>query len=87
MCQYFKIKFMQEQIVIDENKLHENFGLNFKISRIKLKLSQEDICDKTNLSQVYISNIENGKHKLSLANALILSKAVNRSIYDLIKDI
>ena len=78
---------MQEQIIIDENKLHKNFGLNFKIARIKSKLSQEDICDRTNLSQVYISNIENGKHKLSLVNALILSKCVNASIYDLIKDI
>jgi transcriptional regulator with XRE-family HTH domain len=55
--------------------------------RTKLKLSQDDIVDKTGMSKSYISNIENGKHNLSLINALKLSDAVGKNIESMLKEI
>lgn len=72
---------------MDEKKILETFGFNFKMYRTKLKLSQDDIIEKTGFSQSYISNIENGKHNLSLINALKLSDAVGRNIESMLKEI
>ncbi len=72
---------------MDEQKILETFGFNFKMYRTKLKLSQDDIIDKTGFSQSYISNIENGKHNLSLINALKLSDAVGKNIESMLKEI
>jgi len=72
---------------MDEQKILETFGFNFKMYRTKLKLSQDDIIDKTGFSQSYISNIENGKHNLSLINALKLSEAIGKNIESMLKEI
>ena len=72
---------------MDEQKILETFGFNFKMYRTKLKLSQDDIIDKTGFSQSYISNVENGKHNLSLINALKLSDAVGKNIESMLKEI
>ncbi|MBP3847202.1 helix-turn-helix transcriptional regulator [bacterium] len=72
---------------MDEQKILETFGLNFKMYRTKMKLSQDDIIEKTGFSQSYISNIENGKHNLSLINALKLSDAVGKNIESMLKEI
>jgi len=72
---------------MDEQKILETFGFNFKMYRTKLKLSQDDIVDKTGMSKSYISNIENGKHNLSLINALKLSDAVGKNIESMLKEI
>ena len=72
---------------MDEQKILETFGFNFKMYRTKLKLSQDNIVDKTGMSKAYISNIENGKHNLSLINALKLSDAVGKNIESMLKEI
>ncbi len=72
---------------MDEQKILGTFGFNLKIYRTKLKLSQDDIVDKTGMSKAYISNIENGKHNLSLINALKLSDAVGKNIESMLKEI
>lgn len=72
---------------MDEQKILEIFGFNLKMYRTKLKLSQDDIVDKTGMSKAYISNIENGKHNLSLINALRLSDAVGKNIESMLKEI
>ena len=46
---------------MDEQKLLKNFGFNFKIERMKLKLTQDNIAEITNFSKPYISNVESGK--------------------------
>lgn len=70
---------------MDELKILQNFGFNFKVERMRLKLTQDDIMDKTGFSKSYISNVENGKHSVSLVNALILANIVNKSIEQLIE--
>ena len=66
--------------------LIKTFGFNFKIERMKKKLTQEDIAEKTGFSLAYISNIENGKHDLSMKNAITLSRIVGKTIEELISD-
>lgn len=63
----------------------EKFGFNFKVERMRLKLSQDKVADLTEFSKTYISNVEQGKHSLSLINALKFAKVVNKTIEELIK--
>ena len=49
-------------------------------------MSQEDVCDKTGFSQAYISNVENGKHSISLVNALMLSELVGKNIESMLRE-
>lgn len=72
---------------MNEQEMLKNFGFNFKIARMKLGLTQDAIADKTDLSTTYICNCENGKHSLSLVNALKFAKIVNKTIEELIKPI
>lgn len=71
---------------MDEQNILNTFGFNFKIARMKLNLSQDNIADLTNFSKAYISNVERGKHNLSLINALKFAKVVNKSIEELISE-
>lgn len=52
-----------------KNNLLEIFGLNIKVERIKLKLTQEQVAEKLDFSTPYVSNVESGKCDLSLTNA------------------
>lgn len=55
---------------MDDKELLQTFGLNLKFERIKRKISQEQLAEALNFSAVYVSNIESGKHNISLINAL-----------------
>lgn len=70
---------------MDEQNMLEKFGFNFKVERMRLKLSQDKVADLTEFSKTYISNVEQGKHSLSLINALKFAKVVNKTIEELIK--
>ena len=72
---------------MDEQKILENFGINFKHYRNKAKLTQEDIVALTGFSKSYISNVEGAKHNLSLVNAVKFAKAVNKTIDEMINDL
>ena len=72
---------------MDEQKILDTFGFNFKMYRTKLKMSQDDVADKTDFSKSYISNVENGKHNLSLVNALIFSKLVGKTLDEMLREI
>lgn len=72
---------------MDENKILKNFGLNLKLYRLKSEMSQEDVANKTGFSCPYISNVESGKHNISLANALKFAQIFNKTIEDMIKEL
>ena len=72
---------------MEEQKILENFGLNFKHFRNKAKMPQDDIVEKTGFSKSYISNVEGAKHNISLVNAIKLAKIFNKSIEEMIKEI
>lgn len=69
---------------MDEKELLKIFGLNLKIERHKQKISQEQIANLTGFSLAYISNVENAKHKISLTNAYILSKSINKTLDEML---
>lgn len=58
---------------MDDIKLLKTFGCNIKIERLRQKISQEKLAEALNVSSVYISNVESGKHNISLVNALKFS--------------
>ncbi|MBR1424701.1 helix-turn-helix transcriptional regulator [bacterium] len=72
---------------MDEQKILETFGFNFKMYRTRQKMSQDDVVEKTGLSKSYISNVENGKHRISLINALKLSELVGKGIETMLRSI
>lgn len=72
---------------MDEQEILKNFGLNFKHYRTKAKLTQDNIVEMTDFSKSYVSNVETGKHNLSLVNALKFASIVNKTIEEMIKDI
>lgn len=55
---------------MDDKTLLKTFGFNLKIERMKRKLSQETVAEALDFSTVYVSNVESGKHNISLVNAL-----------------
>lgn len=63
------------------------FGLNLKIQRLKRKLSQEELAEALNFSTVYVSNVECGKHNISLVNAVKFCKYFNLTVEKFINPI
>ena len=71
---------------INQTKLLDVFGLNIKYEREKRKIKQEELAEKLHCSSVYISNVENGKHNISLINAVKFSKFFGLPIEELLKE-
>ena len=65
---------------MDDVNLLKTFGLNVKIERLKLGYSQERVAEALDFSAVYISNVESGKHRISLINAFKFAKFFNKSL-------
>lgn len=65
---------------MNEDKLLKTFGLNIKFERQKACYSQEQIAENLNFSTVYISNIESGKHSISLINAYKFARFYNKTL-------
>lgn len=65
---------------MDNEILLKIFGLNIKLERIKLGLTQEEVAENLDFSSVYISNVESGKHKISLTNAYKFSSFYKKSL-------
>ena len=72
---------------MDEQKILVNFGLNCKLNRIKLKMSQDDIVNKTDFSKSYVSNVEGAKHNISLINATKLAEIFHKTLDEMVKDV
>lgn len=65
---------------MDDVNLLKTFGLNVKIERLRLGYSQEQVAEALDFSAVYISNVESGKHRISLINAFKFAKFFNKSL-------
>lgn len=65
---------------MDNEKLLKTFGINIKFERIKRKLSQEKVAEALEFSAVYLSNVEAGKHRISLINAYKIANYYNKTI-------
>ena len=65
---------------MDDVNLLKTFGLNVKIERLRLGYSQEQVAEALDFSAVYISNVESGKHRISLINAFKFAKFFKKSL-------
>ena len=65
---------------------YDAIGMRVKIARIKAKITQEVLADKTGLSVVHISNIENGNAKMSLPSIISIANALSISVDELLCD-
>ena len=64
-----------------EDNILKIFGLNLKLERVRLGLTQEQVAEKPDFSSVYISNVESGKHnQVSLINAYKFSKFYKKTL-------
>lgn len=71
---------------MDDKSLLKTFGFNLKIERLKRKISQENVAEALNLSTVYVSNVESGKHNISLVNALKFCNYYGMSVEYFLED-
>lgn len=65
---------------------YDAIGIRIKIARIKAKFTQETLAEKTGLSIVHLSNIENGNAKMSLSAIITIANALNCSVDELLCD-
>ncbi len=65
---------------------YDAIGMRVKIARIKSKLTQDSLAEKTGLSVVHISNIENGNAKMSLSSVIEIANALSVSVDELLCD-
>jgi len=61
------------------------FGENFRRARIKAGLTQHDIEAHIGVKQAYISQVESGRHNLTLATMSIFALAVGKDVPALLK--
>ncbi len=59
-------------------------GKTIRLARSMKKLTQEQLAEITNMSTTHISNIENGKTKISLSAIFSISNALGYTIEELI---
>lgn len=61
-------------------------GLRIKIARLKRKMTQEALANQVKLSTVYMSNIETGNARMSLAVIIRIANALSVSVDELLCD-
>ncbi len=60
------------------------FAQNFRKARKAAGITQEQLVEKTGMTQGYISNLENGQKTVSMDNANILADAIGQPLWKLI---
>ena len=68
----------------DVEKKLDRLGSNIKATRLKLKMTQQDLADRADVHRNYISNLENGKQNPTIAVLMAISDVLNVKIDDLI---
>ena len=69
---------------MDKQTLLKKFGKNVKLERIKKDLTQEQLAEKMDVNQNYISGIETGRENMSLGKILELADFIGTDIQNLL---
>lgn len=67
-----------------EKQLRKNIADRLRIYRAKERISQEQLAEKSNLTQTYVYKLENEMANPSIFVILKLAKALNVTVNDLI---
>ena len=70
---------------MDKQTLLKKFGKNVKLERIKKDLTQEQLAEKMDVSNNYISGIEAGRENMSLGKILELADFIGTDIQNLLR--
>ena len=70
-----------------ELKAAKQIGLNIRVIRTRRELTQDELGDLVEMKRSYLSEIENGKHNLSLTTMLRLAKALKCQLADIVADV
>lgn len=62
------------------------FGENLKRIRKEMKLTQQEMADKMDISRTYLSDLENRNKSTSIITVLYIAKRLNISVNKLIND-
>lgn len=62
------------------------FGQNIKQIRKRMNMSQKELATKMEISQSYLSDIENGRKNLSIKTVKKLADSLGLSVNDLFND-
>ncbi|MCI2773425.1 helix-turn-helix domain-containing protein [Staphylococcus petrasii] len=62
------------------------FGENLKAIRKRMKLTQQEMADRMNISRTYLSDLENRNKSISIITLLDIAKRLNISVNELIND-
>lgn len=66
---------------------YQAIGMRIKIARIKKGFTQEYLSEQCGVSPQHVSNIENGKTKLSLHLLVLIANCLNVSVDELLCDV
>lgn len=77
-------------MAINNNQLYEPdyvaIGKRVREARKNLKLSQEQVCERAELSPSHMSHIESGKTKVSLPTLIMIANILNTTVDSLLYD-
>jgi transcriptional regulator with XRE-family HTH domain len=71
--------------MLDHRPLSKKFGLNLKKVRLEMGLSQLEVALATNLNESYISRIETGKARVTMALIEQLCRGLNIRSFDIVR--
>lgn len=74
-------------MIMKLTQTQQNLGKIIQEIRLEQGLSQEDLSEKSGLHRTYIGSIERGERNISLKNLLVIAKALNIRLSDLLKKI
>lgn len=69
---------------MEDKELKKRIGDNLRISRAKIRISQENLAEIAGISPKYLTQIENEKVNPSILVMFKLAKALNVTVNDLI---
>ena len=72
---------------IDEKTWYEDIGLRIKLARQEMRLTQQELAEKTGLKRTSITNIEKGLQKTSVYMLYKLSYILNKDFHDLLPNV
>lgn len=72
---------------IEKERILSSFGEIIRITRLKKHMSQRDLAQMMDLTQVHIGYLERGVREPSLTTAMLLCEKLELNINDVIKTI
>lgn len=69
---------------MEDRELKKRIGDNLRILRAKLRISQESLAEKAEISPKYLTKIENEKVNPSIWVVLKLAKVLNVTVNDIV---